>query len=259
MSFFIFRTHKFIDDLSTLDAPQNIVLDNILAKATTLDAQHIKCMRILPENANWHRPKATWCPRCIQGDRIRYSEVYERAIWRLGFYAVCPIHGVLLRSECRNCGRKGVCSYHQRNGLLELSCDNCLRPVEAWPAEWGQQYDETDVLGIRITPKLICKVKRLQSDLHHALDKRNDGYIWNYPYPEIDLVEIARKISFSRISAGLLQTEEFDRSLSGQLFSSNHRSITMTLVAPHVAFEMMAVMVASLEALRPEMQNPSQK
>ena len=75
-------------------------------------------------------PTRRWCPLCWGDD----AEPYDRKVWWLAVVDACSVHGCLLESRCRTCGRlqpsltRGVrlnaCSYCGH----ELS-DSCSAPV----------------------------------------------------------------------------------------------------------------------------------
>lgn len=77
-------------------------LEYLLAQATRLDVTRIAELRIpiqgLPDPSGWHRQSRAWCPLCVNEDVRRYGETYERAVWQLGFCAVCSARRQTLRT-----------------------------------------------------------------------------------------------------------------------------------------------------------------
>lgn len=139
--------------LWALDWQHDAELETLLGRASRLEEAQIRNLRPLsggwPDPAGWHRWVLAWCPACVRDDIGRYGETYERAAWRLGFYAVCPRHHAILVTACPGCS-----SYQARfgrwAGRQRLICDFCRAPVEAagatatakqQPGEVAPSYD----------------------------------------------------------------------------------------------------------------------
>lgn len=120
--------------LSSLDWRADAELEHLLAQAARLDACRIAALRAitqdLPEPAAWHRRSLAWCPVCVFEDIALYRETYERAVWRLGCCAACPLHHLVLARSCLVCGC-GRMGYRAVAGRLRLVCEYCRRPVDA--------------------------------------------------------------------------------------------------------------------------------
>jgi hypothetical protein len=120
--------------LSSVDWREDARLDHLLARAARLDGARIRALRLVvanrPEPVLWHRTLLAWCPACACEDVVRHGETYERAVWRLGCCAACPIHRLVLAEFCPICifGRVG---FQAVAGRQRLVCTLCKRPVDA--------------------------------------------------------------------------------------------------------------------------------
>jgi hypothetical protein len=95
------RPGRAVGITSALDYRSAPDVEAALANATRIAPAKISNLRIAGDdgsNSCWHRWALAWCPTCIRADLADHGELYERAIWRLGFCVVCPEHGPVSRS-----------------------------------------------------------------------------------------------------------------------------------------------------------------
>jgi hypothetical protein len=127
-------TEVDVSRLASIDWREDAELDHLLARAVRLDGARIRALRLVvasrPAPALWHRTLLAWCPACACEDVVRHGETYERAVWRLGCCAACPIHRLVLADVCPVCtfGRVG---FQAVAGMQRLVCTLCKRPVDA--------------------------------------------------------------------------------------------------------------------------------
>jgi len=119
--------------IAALDRTGEGGLDQILAVATRLDGERIGTMRPVAEGTLQpgllYRLRPAWCNVCLHEDAAQYGEVYERAIWRLGWCVICPVHQRPLLELCPYCVL-GQCCLQPVTGRQRLVCDLCREPVD---------------------------------------------------------------------------------------------------------------------------------
>jgi len=119
--------------IAALDQTGEGGLDQVLAAATRLNGERIGTMRPVAEGtlqpALLYRLRPAWCTVCLHEDVAQYGEVYERAIWRLGWCVICPVHRRPLLELCPYCVL-GQCCLQPVAGRQRLVCDLCREPVD---------------------------------------------------------------------------------------------------------------------------------
>ncbi len=164
----------------------NAELERRLAQATRVEADQITDLRIIARHlvnpASWNRRFLVWCPLCIAEDIQRCGEVYERAIWQLGFTVVCPRHHITLQSICPSC-HGSHCLLTENEMRQRLMCASCGRLIDKGGRIAFDTYSTPvhySAFGWKIDSKRIASALSLQSDILGAISGRLSGRIRNF-------------------------------------------------------------------------------
>ncbi|MFC7477925.1 TniQ family protein [Dankookia sp. GCM10030260] len=112
-------------------------LARTLASATGLAATEIAALGLstaLPAlPTSWLRDQPAWCQACLAEATSHAGEVHRLALWSVGFFVVCPHHGMPLRtgadfgawwSGAPCCARPGI-TFAAAHGRQRASCPSC--------------------------------------------------------------------------------------------------------------------------------------
>ncbi len=154
--------------IAALDRTGEGGLDQVLAAATRLDGERIGTMRPVAEGtlqpALLYRLRPAWCSVCLHEDVARYGEVHERAIWRLGWCVICPVHRRPLLELCPCCVL-GQCCLQPVAGRQRLVCDLCREPVDVQRPSRRPLLPDTVHLGQNgpMSPEMAAAILALQT------------------------------------------------------------------------------------------------
>lgn len=156
--------------VTALDWTGEAGLDQALAVAARLHPGRIAALRPIPGDPArappLYRVWTAWCNHCVRDDVARHGEVYERAVWRLGWCVACPVHGCRLGEACPSC-LMGEYSFRAVAGRMRLVCGICRGPVDTVPpAKEGRPFGRVaTALAELVAPKVDAAVLVLQEML----------------------------------------------------------------------------------------------
>jgi hypothetical protein len=232
-------------------------LEAALAKAARIAPAAISMLRIAGDdgsNSCWHRPGFAWCPNCIRADLAEYGELYERAIWRLGFCVVCPEHNVPLEDTCCRCSFEDRCHFYCADGLLGLACNTCGRPEGRAPRRTHEWWEDasTGAFGTCITPSLNRLIGMLQRDLQAAIAGARPNRSWGFLRSAKGLVMAVRHVTFCLILATRMRFEPriiLPEVRPGETFVPAPEPITLAALSTRAAYGVLAISAAVLRSL----------
>ena len=159
--------HRLISPgrLERIDYKADEELETALAAAASLSPARVRALRIVSDDGAagcWHRMRRAWCRACMRADTEERGEVHERATWRLGSCVVCPEHRIMLEDTCCRCLDGAFCSFGHRDGMIQLVCRACRRPVDIEPPPGrGSPWHGKGAFGVVLTSSLIGLVEEL--------------------------------------------------------------------------------------------------
>lgn len=242
--------------LERIDYKADEELETALAAAVSLSPADIRTLRIVGDDGAagcWYRTWPTWCRKCFRADITERGEIHERAAWRLGSCVVCPVHRILLEDTCCRCVAGAFCSLGHRDGMMQLVCRACRRPVDVEPpARRDTPWHGEAAFGVLLTPSLINLVEALQHDVQEALAGNQSGRSWGCSRsPEI-LLPIVMHLTLCIVSTTRVKCEpriELADCLAGLPFVPIYEPITPAVMPQTVAFGVMAIAAAVLKSL----------
>jgi len=246
-----------LDRVERLDHRADPELVDLLAAAARIAPDRLRTMRVTLDDGTatcWHRTTATWCPDCIWADLAHGPEVYERAIWRLGCFVVCPDHGVLLQNACSQCWREAPCHFRHAHGRMTLACSSCNglpyppdRPAGDWKVE------HTGAFLVQVSPELAALVSDLQHDLQAALSGTAPHRSWGFVPSGSSLLMVVRHMAFSIVLTARIRfawrIELVPATDTIPIVPVLHEPMTPAVLSPKVAFGALAIIAAVLDSL----------
>ncbi len=243
--------------VEALDYRQDAALEAALAVAAGLDPARVIGMRKVGADggaAGWIRQGRAWCPDCVRADIGQYGEVHERAVWRLGCWVACPVHGRPMQSTCPRCelyDRQAPCSYRAVGGLLRLVCNVCNRLVDdGGGRNWLD--DQQGVFGIVQTPSLVALVQDFQTGLTKVLEGEQPCRTWGFGRIGRLLLTITTDLTLAFVlSTGIRVAARLDCSqvIRREPRASWFEPVTLALLSPFMAFGLMALTASMLRSL----------
>ncbi len=251
------RPGRAVGITSALDYRSAPDVEAALANATRIAPAKISNLRIAGDdgsNSCWHRWALAWCPTCIRADLADHGELYERAIWRLGFCVVCPEHNVPLEDSCCRCPFEDRCHFCCSGGLLRMACNTCQRPEGAEPRRtrgWWE-HESAGAFGTCITPSLNRLIGTLQSDLQVALRGKRPGRSWGLLRSANGLVTAVLDVTVCLVLATGVRCEPrivFPAWRPGEAFAPLREPITPAALSVGAAYGVLAIAAAVLRSL----------
>jgi hypothetical protein len=237
-----------------LDHRADAELELALATATQMMPDRIRALRIAGDDGSascWHRLTPAWCPECVRIDLLETGEVYERALWRLGCWVVCPIHGIPLEDRCSRCMAGARCCYRAVRGLLRLACSCCERLFDPASHAAARVEESMGAFGVCLTPALTRLVGQLQGDLQTALAGLQLKQ-WGFARPGSGLDAVVRDLTLCLVAATRAPCEpriEWTSSKPGSAFRITDEPITLASLPHYPAYAALAIIAAILDSL----------
>lgn len=189
----------FLGRVEQIDAHADLELETALANAGQIEIARLRSLRVAGDDGAgwcWHRVWAAWCGACVRSDLARDGEVYERASWRLGCVAHCPIHDQPLEDCCRRCSAPARCRLSAVEGRTKLVCRTCARPADPpLGPHVLAEHDHDGAFGIRLTPALARLTRQLQDDLQFALAGEAPVQSWAGVRTADGLIRVVRDLT----------------------------------------------------------------
>jgi hypothetical protein len=251
------RPRRAVGVASTLDFQAATDLEAALANATRMSPAAISNLRIAGDDgrsACWHRWALAWCPKCVRADLAGHGELFERAIWRLGFCVVCREHNVPLEETCCRCPFEDRCHFYCSGGLLGIACNSCKRPEGPEPRrtrEWWED-ESAGAFGTCITPSLNRLIANLQSDLLAALTGVRPSHSWGFLRSAEGLVTAVRHVTFCLLLATRVRCEPrivLPQVMPGEAYAPAPEPITLAALSVHTAYGVLAIAAAVLRSI----------
>jgi TniQ len=246
-----------LDRVERLDHRADPELVGLLAAAARIAPDRLRALRVTLDDGIatcWHRTTATWCPDCVSADLAHGPEVYDRAIWRLGCFVVCPDHGVLLQNACRQCWREAPCHFRHARGRMTLACSSCNRlPYLSYRRADDWKVCHTGAFLVQVSPELATLVSELQHDLQAALSGVAPHRSWGFVQSGSILLMVVRHMAFSIVLTARIRfawrIELVPARNTIPTVPALHEPMTPAVLSPRIAFGALAIIAAVLDSL----------
>jgi AraC-like DNA-binding protein len=121
------------------------------------------------------RRQRAWCPSCLEDQRRENGPIYEHLLWTHVYVTVCPIHRLLLQTQCPHCGGTS-------NVLQGSMCTGACAKCSGWLGELadisrssGHESDETmsdEIFMADQIGRLVVAARSAQFDFSVQTTKR---------------------------------------------------------------------------------------